>query len=412
MTNNGGRLGDCATLVYPRTLPEAAVQNDLAELCRKCNNSSTNDGGSVECEGCENREHRKCAGLTQGEFDTLNRTNCRLIWLCEERKPRLKKIGSYEDRLHSIAKSMDETQEQIKIHLETILVGKIQEAVAKEMEKITGLVVLTKNDAQEREGVQGEQQSQPQRKKSSEQTNNQAQEVPRVPPIRGVKQQREQRKAAVVTSPSIANQRNAPDQAACTRPVSAPHNTATEDMKSQHRGERKEKCQPAISREDEENAENESRVTGAHTHVDGGTPYSTVVKKKAKIQGTKPPSVCTLKPAEHKMWLYVGKLHPETSSEDLTCFIKANEIREEIECEQLETKGKNRAFRVGIPLKYNDKINAPEAWPEGVLVRRYIFRRQRYGQVRLPSARLGEESRQLREQNEAHDRNSSGVDKE
>lgn len=80
-----------------------------------------------------------------------------------------------------------------------------------------------------------------------------------------------------------------------------------------------------------------------------------------------------LQAANRKAWLYIGHLHQNTTPEKVERHLKNLDVKEISECEEIQTKGSLKAFKVGIPLTDLQKITNPESWPEGVIVRRYRF---------------------------------------
>jgi hypothetical protein len=75
--------------------------------------------------------------------------------------------------------------------------------------------------------------------------------------------------------------------------------------------------------------------------------------------------------AESIAWLYVGHLKTETNTETVKNYLRKSSIEGELDCEELPGKGTNRAFRVGVPFKDLDRINLPDFWPSGVMIRRF-----------------------------------------
>jgi hypothetical protein len=53
--------------------------NSNNEKCGTCGKIFAEEDNAIGCEGrCESSHHRKCAGITQGEFKILKRKNCKL----------------------------------------------------------------------------------------------------------------------------------------------------------------------------------------------------------------------------------------------------------------------------------------------------------------------------------------------
>ncbi|KAJ4425429.1 hypothetical protein ANN_28044 [Periplaneta americana] len=145
------------------------------------------------------------------------------------------------------------------------------------------------------------------------------------------------------------------------------------------------------SRSQENNSQdNENILRNAPSRMNGGEDaedenadregtWTEVVRRgrpqRPNIRGSKQVQDTNLKTADKLAWLYVGSLHPMTEKEGLIRYLQDNGITSDISCDQLNTRGTNNAFRVGINFSHLTRVNHPEFWPEGFLVRRYIFRR-------------------------------------
>lgn len=78
---------------------------------------------------------------------------------------------------------------------------------------------------------------------------------------------------------------------------------------------------------------------------------------------------------QRRTWLYIGRLHETTTAEKVKDYVQKKGINGVVECEEVDTPGKLKAFKLGIPHDELEIINKAEAWPTGVLVKKYIFRR-------------------------------------
>ena len=74
--------------------------------------------------------------------------------------------------------------------------------------------------------------------------------------------------------------------------------------------------------------------------------------------------------------MYIGKLKQSTMEERIKTYLANNGITGEIESEELPTKDSIKAYKVAIPITKLKKIEDPQFWPGGVVVRRYRFRRR------------------------------------
>jgi hypothetical protein len=84
-----------------------------------------------------------------------------------------------------------------------------------------------------------------------------------------------------------------------------------------------------------------------------------------------------LKAGLHMTWLYVGRLHETTTTEKLKTHLQGKGINGDIEYEEINTPGRLKAFKLGIPYESLERLNKAEAWPAGVLVKKYLIRRDR-----------------------------------
>lgn len=48
------------------------------------------------------------------------------------------------------------------------------------------------------------------------------------------------------------------------------------------------------------------------------------------------------------------------------------------QCEKLITEGVNACFKIGIDSNLRQSVANPNTWPTGVIISRYIFRRQAF----------------------------------
>ena len=99
------------------------------------------------------------------------------------------------------------------------------------------------------------------------------------------------------------------------------------------------------------------------------TRYEEAVNEtKRRITGTKQ-GESRIQAAESNAWLYIGRLNPDTTSEDLAEYIKENGISGRISCNMVSDTDTSRAFKVGIPLKELDKLYEETFWPTNVICR-------------------------------------------
>lgn len=94
---------------------------------------------------------------------------------------------------------------------------------------------------------------------------------------------------------------------------------------------------------------------------------------------------CDLKAASKKMWLYVGKLKPDTTQEDLTSYLKKKIPNRTFEVEALRMDKYSSSFRVAADYDLLEQLYSEQFWPSGILVKRFIFFRKRQSQPQQQS---------------------------
>lgn len=90
-------------------------------------------------------------------------------------------------------------------------------------------------------------------------------------------------------------------------------------------------------------------------------------KKNNELQG-----------AEKNAWIYAGKLRQNTTEETVISYLKENGVTGKITCKDLNSRGNNKAFKVGVPFRELSRMENPEFWPAGVLVTRFRFSRDNF----------------------------------
>lgn len=76
------------------------------------------------------------------------------------------------------------------------------------------------------------------------------------------------------------------------------------------------------------------------------------------------------------MWLFIGKVNEGVEKQAVVQYIQSKcsiTNSEELIVNELVTKGKSLAFKVGIDKRYYDQLTTGDFWPQGILVRRYNF---------------------------------------
>lgn len=96
--------------------------------------------------------------------------------------------------------------------------------------------------------------------------------------------------------------------------------------------------------------------------------------KKEPIIGSRPnsgESLGKIRAVEKREWIFVSRLAPEVTIEDLQTFLKDSKL--DCECVELRTKFNSyKSFKVGVQHDIKSKLLCSEFWPSGTLVREFI----------------------------------------
>lgn len=75
-------------------------------------------------------------------------------------------------------------------------------------------------------------------------------------------------------------------------------------------------------------------------------------------------------------WFFLGKVIAGTTSEKIIKYLKGQIADEEFICEEIKNAGINSCFKIGANFNIRGQLEDPSFWPNGVVIRRYIFRRR------------------------------------
>ena len=166
------------------------------------------------------------------------------------------------------------------------------------------------------------------------------------------------------------------------------NDTQENPKNTSQQAERREQTQPTTERQTDPATQNRDEPAWTEVVRRRRAPNPPHIQTPT-IVGTKrtPDTAATvsgkeLQAASRRAWLYIAHLHHNTTQELVESHLKKLNVTEIIECEEIQTKGSLKAFKVGIPLKDLQHITKPELWPEGTTVRRYrFFRHQGQGAI-------------------------------
>lgn len=98
-------------------------------------------------------------------------------------------------------------------------------------------------------------------------------------------------------------------------------------------------------------------------------------RKQPSIVGTRQPnnSDSSFLGVQRRLWLYVGRTSKSTTEQSVLNYLKENTGEDDFTVARLAFKGDYPSFKVSAPLSLRERLNGPEFWPGGVIVRRFNF---------------------------------------
>jgi hypothetical protein len=278
--------------------------------CRDCGKPVTEANAAVGCDGSRGRwYHKECSGVSAGDFATLKKPSCSLLWMCKECKVDLTMIKTGKEELKGIWTEITKLKEIIKV------------TVAEERRK-----ALTRSDIEQR----------PEGKKS---------------------------RPTVITT-KVEGKNSLTKVTAPKTPRRETDIRGDQEKVTQRIRQHTDNIQAIAKGVNHDIPTRDDGVDSAKPPDNIGHRWNEVVRRghrhRAEIRGSRQAEDTNLKAAEKTAWLYVGKLHQTTEKEDLVKFLRDNEITGDIACDQLDTKGINKAFRVGIAYDHLAQVNCSE----------------------------------------------------
>lgn len=97
-------------------------------------------------------------------------------------------------------------------------------------------------------------------------------------------------------------------------------------------------------------------------------------KRRTKTVVGNRTEVCNLRAIEANSWIFVSRLHPSTTEEDIKEYAEQNNITIS-DCVKLEIRSKNiSAFKIAVPRSLQQRVLSEDAWPMNAIVRQYYHR--------------------------------------
>lgn len=84
-----------------------------------------------------------------------------------------------------------------------------------------------------------------------------------------------------------------------------------------------------------------------------------------------------LQAAVKKGWIYIGKVKATVTADKVEEYIKAKIPGKEFTVEELQSKGLNKAYKIGVDFNIIKDFLNPDFWPKGIIVKRFQFFRRR-----------------------------------
>mgnify|MGYP000324220909 CR=1 FL=1 len=132
--------------------------------------------------------------------------------------------------------------------------------------------------------------------------------------------------------------------------------------------------QNTTTQPEENTAGHKSNETNNTGDVEGYTLVQNRRRRVNQIIGTGTTVDTEMTAGERNIWIYAGCLSQETTEDKVKTFLNKKGIpRESITCEELRTRGSNKAFKIGIPFQHRADTENPDFWPRGVVIRPFRF---------------------------------------
>lgn len=120
------------------------------------------------------------------------------------------------------------------------------------------------------------------------------------------------------------------------------------------------------------------QVTGIAEDYKSDDDFTTVNYKKKKstkiVRGTGGGDA-GLSCIESRIWIYLGRCSPNSTTENVTSHLKAKYPNHEFDIKDLEGKGYFKSFRIGASMELQDALYDSNTWPKGALIKQFLFRR-------------------------------------
>ena len=319
------------------------ASGDSSTLCGDCQKPIDSEEAAVGCEGmCNLWFHKECTGISAGDYSALKKPRCSLIWMCKVCRQDILIYKNGKEELTAIRMELQEMRETIRY------------TISSEIQKAWKIGMEEKARASS----------------SIETTVEECVEV--IPPTRQNTKKVEQIsevKPEANTSETNNGMQSHEKHNEMERTTMI---VREENMKSGRDGEMIEESGRHSGQflpEDEAGVEGEWKQQRNRRRLKatkGGEVDQ--VQKKEKIRGTREGDG-KLKAAESSVWIYVGRLDPETTKEDIQEYLLENGIAGRTSCTMVSNTDTSRAYKIGIPLREKDKVYDESFWPTNVTCR-------------------------------------------
>jgi hypothetical protein len=106
------------------------------------------------------------------------------------------------------------------------------------------------------------------------------------------------------------------------------------------------------------NTTRKEKITGTDQQADAPP-------KKEPIRGTKR-GITRLKAVEGSAWLYIGRLSPDTTEDNILEYLSENGVEGRIHCDMVSEKINSKAFKIGIPMHELQQVHNSSFWPSDI----------------------------------------------
>lgn len=325
--------------------------------CPVCKQTVLENEAAVTCDGtCQAWHHITCAELQQGQYNILkpsNKRKSKLLWLCEKCEPEFVMFKAGKN----IQKELNSIREEFNAKLENLT-----EII---------LALTEKQNVKEKDVFHSDTRSPKFKEKKG---NHRQLSYAHVASIGSLQNEKDRMESISQDNQEDTSQIEVQDE-------KENYESEVNDSIEVKRRKRRQESVPQHTQKNIKQIEIEDEEENYEREKNND--FIEMKRRKRRDRkitfGSKQPEGGDekdhLQAATKTAWFYLGRLRENTTEETIKKYMIRSGYQGEIYCEELPSKGRMKAFKLGIPFTFITEIENAEFWPQGVLIRRFFFRR-------------------------------------